>query len=422
MSKRGAGGGDPHRHEGEPGPGAEYGQCRTIRTYDGWLFKIRNDGGFPSDTATTAHDRPHFRRVDIHAVGGTVVADPNAPPSPASQAATTLRRALVPGTLPLALTPPSPRDVATPYRVRLVVRWDSPTVTQLSDAIPTQAEITVAWQSRALPVPGGSGNVTPTASQPPTGSGPEIFTFVGGWAYDPRTTATQFSLALNSTGDPDGLAMLTGDLAALNAVATAFALGPALLAGIQSGDVASGAARVAALVGAIGFAAAFGRDGKVIFHGVKVEWRQRAIDTVTGARFRLLCDYTAAIGFGFESVRYPDHGQQADQGPLPRCRDRDRQLKERLRRLRRHLRKRELRYRGSGSVDDQRPTRRADPRCGNARGLRQYMGRTGSDVRARPRRRENHRLYVAGDLFEQRAGNRIPRIFRIDRFARRGQR
>ena len=292
--------------------------------YDGWLFKIRNDGGFPSDTATTAHDRPHFRRVDIHAVGGTVVADPNAPPSPASQAATTLRRALVPGTLPLALTPPSPRDVATPYRVRLVVRWDSPTVTQLSDAIPTQAEITVAWQSRALPVPGGSGNVTPTASQPPTGSGPEIFTFVGGWAYDPRTTATQFSLALNSTGDPDGLAMLTGDSAALNAVATAFALGPALLAGIQSGDVASGAARVAALVGAIGFAAAFGRDGKVIFHGVKVEWRQRAIDTVTGARFRLLCDYTAAIGFEFNQfgiqitankpikVRYRDVGIEID--------------------------------------------------------------------------------------------------------------
>ena len=118
--------------------------------------------------------------------------------------------------------------------------------------------------------------------------------------------------------------MLTGDLAALNAVATAFALGPALLAGIQSRRCTSGAARVAALVGAIGFASVFGRDGKVIFHGVKVEWRQRAIDTVTGARFRLLCDYTAVIGFRFEQfgivitankpikVRYRDVGIEID--------------------------------------------------------------------------------------------------------------
>ncbi len=296
----------------------------TTPHHDGWLFKIRNSGGFPTDTSTTSHDRPRFRRVDIHAVGGTEVPDPQAPPSPATQAATGLRRALVPGALPLALTPPSPRDVATPYRVRLVVRWDSPSVVQLSDAIPTQAEVTVAWQGKALPVPGGSGSVTPTATTPVTSGGHEIFTFIGGWTYDPRTTATQFSLALNSTGDPDGLATLTGDSAAMNAVSTALAIGPALLAGLQSGDVAGGAARVSALVAAIGFAAAYGRDGKVTFHGIKVEWRQRAIDSVSGARFRLLCDYTAAIGFDFDQfgiritankpikVRYRDVGIEID--------------------------------------------------------------------------------------------------------------
>ena len=292
-------------------------------TFDGWLFKILN-GDQLSTSDSEAHDRPRFRRVDIHAVGGTIIPAASDPPSASSQAATVLRRALVPGILPPALNPRPPLGVARPYRVRLVIRWDSPTVTQLSDAIPTMAEVTVAWQSRALPVPGGSGNVTPTATQPSGGTGPEIFTFVGGWTYDPRTTATQFSLALNSTGDPDGLATLSGDSTALNAVATALALGPALLAGIQSGDVASGAARVAALVGAIGFAAAFGRDGKVILHGVKVEWRQRAIDTVAGARFRLLCDYTAAIGFEFNQfgihitadkpikVRYRDVGIEID--------------------------------------------------------------------------------------------------------------
>ena len=45
-------------------------------------YKIRNDGGFPSDTATTAHDRPHFRRVDIHAVGGTVCCRSERPTEP----------------------------------------------------------------------------------------------------------------------------------------------------------------------------------------------------------------------------------------------------------------------------------------------------------------------------------------------------
>ncbi|WP_426163647.1 hypothetical protein [Sandarakinorhabdus sp. DWP1-3-1] len=292
--------------------------------YDGWLFKIRTGGGFAGDPSTTAHDRPLFRRADFYAVGGTPVADPAAPADAASQAATELRRALIPGTLPPALVPLAPRDVATPYRVRLVVRWDSPTVTELSDAIPTQAELTIAWQGRSIPVPGGVGDVTPTASQPQQVDGHEVFTLIGGWTYDPRTTATQFSLALNSTGDPDGLAMLTGDSAPMNAVATAFALGPALLAGIGAGDVAGGVTRVAALVAAIGFAAAFGKDGKVVFHGVKVEWRQRAISSVEGARFRLLCDYTAAIGFDFDQfgirivankpikVRYRDVGIEID--------------------------------------------------------------------------------------------------------------
>ncbi len=298
--------------------------ANTAPDYDGWLFKIRNGGGFPSEASTTSHDRPGFRRVDYYAVGGTPVADPLAPPDNASQAATELRRALIPGTLPATLVPLAPRDVATPYRVRLVVRWDSPTVTELSDAIPTQAELTIAWEGRAIPVPGGAGNVTPTATQPQTVNGHEVFTLIGGWTYDPRTTATQFSLALNSTGDPDGLAMLTGDSVPMRAVATAFALGPALLAGIGAGDVAGGVTRVAALVAAIGFASIFGKDGQVIFHGVKVEWRQRAISTVEGARFRLLCDYTAAIGFRFEQfgividakkpikVRYRDVGIEID--------------------------------------------------------------------------------------------------------------
>ncbi|WP_188945909.1 hypothetical protein, partial [Polymorphobacter multimanifer] len=184
------------------------------------------------------------------------------------------------------------------YRVRLVIRWDSPSVAELADAIPTQAEITIAWPAAAQNVPGTGGQVTPV---PRATHGPKIFPFIGGWTYDPRSTATQFSLSISASGTPDGLADLKGDDAAMNAAAMALGLGPALLAGIQSTDVAEGGVRAGALVGAIAFAAVYGRDGKVVLNGIKIETRQQAISTLEGAGFRVVFDYTVSIGFEFSA-------------------------------------------------------------------------------------------------------------------------
>ena len=193
---------DSLRHEGDQRSDA--GTSVDGATYDGWLFRIPPmTGDFPSHTTTKAHDRRTSAASMFTPSAAPLSPMRTLPPARIAGSDDAAPRARA-GTLPLALTPPSPRDVATPYRVRLVVRWDSrPSPTVRRDPDPSRDHR--AWQSRALPVPGGSCNVTPTASQPPTGPGPEIFTFVGGWAYDPRTTATQFSLALNSTGDPDGL-------------------------------------------------------------------------------------------------------------------------------------------------------------------------------------------------------------------------
>lgn len=312
--------------DGPAGLASDEGEAAVgVGPHNGWLFKIRF--GTFTDQNPDAHGRRAYRRVDIYAVGGTTGSSTPQTTSEISDRAQALRRALVPGADPSAIAPVTPRDRALPYRVRLVVRWDSPTVTQLSDAIPTQAELTIAWQSSTQALPGaGSGNsVQPRLTNPPA-SGPEIFTFIGTWAYDPRSGQTQFTLALNSAGDPNGLAFIggTGASTAENILATALGLGPALMSGISSADVAGGAARIGALIAACVVAAAFARDGKIVLYGIKLEWRQRALDTLEGSRQRLLFDYTAQIGFDINAfgihvvadrpikIRYQNVGVELD--------------------------------------------------------------------------------------------------------------
>jgi len=292
---------------------------------NGWLFRIRF--GTFSDTTPDTHGRPAYRRIDIYAVGGT--AGGSTPTTPAEEQARdpSLRRTLVPGADAAAIVPATPRDRATPYRVRLVVRWDSPTVIQLSDAIPTQAELTIAWQADNQQLPGaGAGNTVAPHLTNPGGGGPEIFTFIGTWAYDPRSGQTQFTLALNSAGDPNGLAYIgsTPATTAENIFAVAMGLGPALMAGISTADVSGAAARIGALIAASTAAAFFARDGKLVLFGIKLEWRQKALDSLEGSRQRLLFDYTAQIGFDINAfgihvtadkpikIRYKDVGVELD--------------------------------------------------------------------------------------------------------------
>ncbi len=236
-----------------------------------------------------------YRRVDIHAIGGTVTA-----PGPAGDAVTvpnteagheaTLRRIMVPGADLDTPATPVPREPRLPFLVRLVVGWDSPTAQGPADAIPTTAEITIEWASRNVTHPAlGAGGVTPRS--PGSTSTTEVFTLVGRWTHDARVGTTTFGLALSSSGDPDGLAAVESDI-----LAAGLALAPALLAGI--GDVSeSGVVRSVALLAAAGVLAAFGKDGRVVLHGVEIEHRQAALGELARSRTRILVDYTAELGF-----------------------------------------------------------------------------------------------------------------------------
>jgi hypothetical protein len=297
----------------------------TVSPHYGWLFRIKF--GTFSDVDRDAHGRKGYRRVDIYAVGGTAGADTPDKSSDSDKALSSRRRSLVPGADKTEVVAPKPRDCICPYRVRLVVRWDSPTVQQWSDAIPTQAELTIAWQSTSQALPGAPAatTVTPKLTKPPA-TGPEIFTFVGQWSYDPRSGQTQFALSLNSAGDPNGLAYVGGSPSspADNILATMMALGPALLAGISGSDVAGGTARLAALIAACTVASGWAKDGKVVLYGLKLEWRQRVLDSLVGSRQRLLFDYTAQVGFTISAagisvtaskpikVRYKNVGVELD--------------------------------------------------------------------------------------------------------------
>ncbi|MFQ5516926.1 MAG: hypothetical protein ACE5E8_05065, partial [Acidimicrobiia bacterium] len=277
---------------------------------DGWLIKRQlsdaDRDGWPSEPVGPAEGvRRLYRRVDIYAVGGTPASDAPTEPRDGERLDPALRRTLIPGADATSIQPPALREPDLPYRVRLIVRWDSPTVVEWTDAIPTLAELTIAWQAEPVPVPGTSGDVTPVRD--PSASGPEIFTFVGRWSYDARSGETVFVLAIDSAGDPDGLFPLvdTSGSGAGNVLATALALGPALMAGIAAADIDGVAVRIGALIGASAAAAVFAKDGRVVVFGIQVEHRQRALDSLAGSRQRFLFDYSVEIGFDTGVVPVP---------------------------------------------------------------------------------------------------------------------
>ena len=256
-------------------------------------------------STTTNATRVEYRRVDIYAVGGTYT-PPAGTPGDSQQAPTdtqetdaALRRSYRPGIDVVTITPPGRKDPALPFLVRIVVKWDSPTVTSLSDAIPTQAEFTFEWASTNVTLPTATGSQSvPVRSPSDTSSSPstEIFTLTGRWAYDARSGQTVFSLSIESHGDPNGLAALDSEVLAI-----ALALAPALLAGIGASGVDGAAVRMGALAIASGIFATIAKDGRVVIHRAEVEHRQRSLTDATGFRTRLLLDYTCEVGFDVEA-------------------------------------------------------------------------------------------------------------------------
>lgn len=266
-------------------------------------WKIKRD--FPASTLSSwgesqdRDERKDARGVDIYAQtpAAAPVVEPDDPIQP------TFLRALVPGEDTTVTTPLEPRSVQTPYRVELKAVWDSPSIVNDIDWVPTLAQVTVEWASTAVAVPGLADPVQPT--RPGTNPGPDLWRVIGRFTTDQRSGQTSYLLSIDSMGDADGLFAIVngGSGRADEAVAVGLALAPALLGGITSDDPAGAGVRVAALIAASAAAAAVQIDskhlieeGKVIVEKIEGEVRLRAIDATEGMKVRLSVDYTASFG------------------------------------------------------------------------------------------------------------------------------
>lgn len=232
-----------------------------------------------ADARDDAHEaeRDDFRRVDIHAIGGTPAAG-SARPDDTTTVGAALRRSLVPaaGRDPAAIPPGSP---AMDYRVKLRIVWDSPTVSRLADAIPTLAEAEFAWTPQQAPLPQIGGSDVDLSR--------EVLTVFVNWTHDPRTGYTKAALGIRSEGDPDGLISTT-----TKPLVTALAFGPALLSGVNADtDLIGSGARIAALLGAVAFSEVDLGGGPLVGDGSKAALTSAAFET----EMRSIADPAAAM-------------------------------------------------------------------------------------------------------------------------------
>ncbi|MGH9888329.1 MAG: hypothetical protein ACREBE_22535, partial [bacterium] len=174
-------------------------------------------------------------------------------------------------------------------------RWDSPVVATAGDVIPTECEVTVSWTSSTTNLPRSAGTLPP-----PTGpSGPQVWTFVGRWAYDARSGQTEFLLSLTL---PDGAATVESD-----PLAGALALAPALTGLLPASDIAGGMVSFVGMMlvgGAIGALINQDRhDSAHPYHASKVHFQRFELDYTGRAdhRLRFVCDYTVDLNVNFDA-------------------------------------------------------------------------------------------------------------------------
>ncbi|MCB9529772.1 MAG: hypothetical protein H6701_15515 [Myxococcales bacterium] len=293
----------------------------TARVNTGWAFKA----WYPNAAQIWGQnqeqpERKEGRRVDIYAVVTESAAGLTPTPAqPAGGSPTTTPgegapvHMLVPGgdrtTPPSA---PAPATTTRPYRVEVKVKWDSPSILEPIDWVPTLAQVTAEWTSKEVKVPGlPAPDDTVKPSRP--GQAPadvDKWRLIGRFSTDPRSGQTSYLVSLDSMGDADGLFAIVKPKDGSRVdetVAVALALAPALLGSISSADPAGAGVRVAALLGAAAAAAALKtgsgaeqkhviEQGQVIVEKVEGEARLRAIDSAEGMKVRLSVDYTASFG------------------------------------------------------------------------------------------------------------------------------
>ncbi len=237
------------------------------------------------DSRDDSHEgvRDDYRRVDIYAVGGAPTAE-TALTSEEPTLGVTLRRSMVPanGRDPAAIPPGSPN---IDFRVKLRVVWDSPTLSQFRDAVPTLAEAEFAWTPATSPLPLVDGEAVALSR--------EVLTVFASWAHDVRTGYTRATLGIRSEGDPDGLISTS-----TKPLVAGLAFGPALLSGVDADtDLIGAGARIAALLAAVGFAESLlGDASKVSLISAALETEMRSIsDPGPDMQVRVITDYVSTL-------------------------------------------------------------------------------------------------------------------------------
>lgn len=190
-----------------------------------WNRNWTPDSATHRNAAINDPNREPYRCAEVYVVDTTAPPDPPTPPS--GQGVPT--SILVPGPdgppaegVPATTAGPPPTD----YRVRLRVKWDSPTVVSMADAIPTEAEALIAWKAAAVELPPTSSGTAPGLPKP---TGPDFWEILLRWAYDARSGQTEASGALSL---PDGALTWHSD-----ALAGALAFGPVVTALADPADV-----------------------------------------------------------------------------------------------------------------------------------------------------------------------------------------
>ncbi|MGB6231738.1 MAG: hypothetical protein WBF53_16600 [Litorimonas sp.] len=284
----------------------------TDDQYTNWLIKIEHP---KFDEWVNEHDpllpyekiRKRYRCVDFYALGGEKVDKdgdevPVEAPDPDPRDIWIPSEKREPDPLPQG-------DPALAYRVRLVVRWDSPSVSTPAEAIPTLAEAEFVWSpaKNALPdIPLGNGSIpmSPKPIADPSAQavspGSEFYTIGVKWVHDNRTGFTQTALRFGSEGG-DGLFAFDQRM-----VVAALTLGPVLGAGADAdNEVFGGATRTTALLAGAGFANFLLSEQKTqsVFKGIEAQWEARALeDPDQQQSFRLLVDYTNTLNVDIDTA------------------------------------------------------------------------------------------------------------------------
>lgn len=271
------------------------------RTENGRRIYAEYPTSDPNGWGETRDDRSaraEARCAEIYAVrSGPAVSD--APPAADDTHDPARRRVLVPGPDRTTSVEPEPRDIDLPYMLQVRAKWDSPTIVDEKDWIPVLVELLFDWQQDDLGLPDGMGNVTPESTVPAPPGRNGIWRFLARFTHDPRGGRTEYTVALDTPGNDEGIARFTSTDNGVKALGVALGLGPALLSGVESSDPGSSAVRVGGLLAAIGVVLATDvvKDAKVALQKIEIGLVQKDVNDMTGSVTRVLVDYTVELGF-----------------------------------------------------------------------------------------------------------------------------